>query len=200
MRTLQRQRIKPPRKELLMNDKAEKVYAQAFFELCREQAQGKERDMLTELDALDGIFTANPDLAKLMDAPTVPAEEKVGLLREMISAGGICELCGNLLCVIAEKGRFGCFSGIVKHFRELCNDFYKIAEITVTSSEPLTEELKDKIKAKMSEITGKNVSIKEKTDPSIIGGVIIDYGSTRYDGSVKARLGALKKELGSVIA
>ena len=34
----------------------------------------------------------------------------------------------------------------------------------------------------------------------IIGGIIIDYGSKRYDGSVKARLSALRDELGSVIA
>ncbi|MDE7229912.1 MAG: F0F1 ATP synthase subunit delta, partial [Oscillospiraceae bacterium] len=33
-----------------------------------------------------------------------------------------------------------------------------------------------------------------------IGGIVIDYGSRRYDGSVKARLNALKNELGSVIA
>lgn len=183
-----------------MNDKAEKVYAEAFFELCREQAQGKEQDILAELFALDEIFSANPDLTKLMDAPTVPVEEKIGLLREMISAGGVSELCGNLLCVITEKGRFGCFGGIVKNFRRLCSEFYKIAEITVTSSEPLTDALREKIKTKMSEVTGKTVSIKEKLDPTIIGGVIIDYGSTRYDGSVKTRLNSLKKELGSVIA
>lgn len=183
-----------------MNDKAEKVYAEAFFELCREQAQGKEQEVLAELFALDEIFSENTDLTKLMDAPTVPVEEKIALMREIITTGGVSELCGNLLCVITEKGRFGCFSGIVKNFRKLCSEFYKIAEITVTSSEPLTDTLRDKIKAKMSEITGKTISIREKIDPSIIGGVIIDYGSTRYDGSVKTRLNALKKELGSVIA
>ncbi len=52
----------------------------------------------------------------------------------------------------------------------------------------------------MSEVTGKTVSVKEKIDPSLIGGVIIDYGSTRYDGSVRTRLSGLKKELGGVIA
>ena len=52
----------------------------------------------------------------------------------------------------------------------------------------------------MSEVTGKTVSIKEKVDPSIIGGVVIDYGSTRYDGSIRTRLNELKKELGGVIA
>ena len=93
----------------------------------------------------------------------------------------------------------GCFSGIVKNFRALYNEHFRIAEITVTASAPLSESVREKIAAKMSEVTGKTVSIKEKV-PSIIGGVVIDYGSTRYDGSVRTRLNELKKELGGVIA
>ena len=84
--------------------------------------------------------------------------------------------------------------------RQLYNEHFRIAEITVTASAPLSESVREKIAAKMSEVTGKTVSIKEKVDPSIIGGVVIDYGSTRYDGSVRTRLNELKKELGGVIA
>ncbi|MGN1109530.1 MAG: ATP synthase F1 subunit delta, partial [Oscillospiraceae bacterium] len=119
---------------------------------------------------------------------------------EIISDGSISELTGNLLCVLTERGRMGCFGGIVKQFRILYNEHFKIAEITVTSSSPLSEQTRDKIMAKMSEVTGKTVSIKEKVDPSLIGGIVIDYGSTRYDGSVRTRLNGLKKELGGVIA
>ena len=93
-----------------------------------------------------------------------------------------------------------CFSGIVKQFREMYNDKFKLADITVTSSEPLTADMKEKISAKMSQVIGKTVTIIEKVDPNIIGGIVIDYGSRRYDGSVKARLNALKAELGSVIS
>ena len=59
--------------------------------------------------------------------------------------------------------------------------------------------LKERIISKMSEVTGKKISVREKVDPSVIGGIVIDYGSTRYDGSVKARLNALRQELSSVI-
>ena len=52
----------------------------------------------------------------------------------------------------------------------------------------------------MSEVTGKTVSVKEKVDPALIGGVVIDYGSTRWDGSIRYRLARQRKELGGVIA
>ena len=183
-----------------MNEKAEKVYGEAFFELCLEECPDNLKSIYGELTALGGIISENPELIKIMDAPTVSVQEKVELTKEIISTGNVSEFVGNLLCVLAERGRFSCYDGIVKHFRAKYNEHFKIAEITVTTSEPHTDSMREKIIRKMSGITGKTISIREKLDPSIIGGIVIDYGSTRYDGSVKARLNALKSELGSIIA
>ncbi len=182
-----------------MNDKAEKVYGEAFFELCEEQGDAVMKDILEELTALDGIFKENPEFVKLMSTPTVAVEEKVSLVEEMSKTGGISELTTNLLCLLAEKSRFGCFSGIIKYFRAEFNERFKLADITVTSAQPLTDALREQIAAKMSQIIGKKVTIIEKVDENLIGGVVIDYGSRRYDGSVKSRLNALKNELASII-
>ena len=182
-----------------MNDKAEKVYADAFFTLCLEETPDTLENTLGKLSALDGIFREQPDFVKLLGTPTVTMDEKLGMIKDII-ADGVSEYTGNLLCVLTERGRMGCFSGIVKNFRALYNEHFRIAEITVTASAPLSESVRERITAKMSEVTGKTVSIREKVDPSIIGGVVIDYGSTRYDGSVRTRLNELKKELGGVIA
>lgn len=183
-----------------MNDKAEKIYGEAFFELCCEEGESTLKDTLDELTELDKIFSQNPEFLKLMGTPTIAIDEKIGLCREIAKEGGVSELTGNLMCILAEKSRMGCFSGVVKYFREMYNIKFKLADITVTTSEPLSDEMKEKIAAKMSQVIGKTVSIIEKIDPNIIGGIVIDYGSRRYDGSVKARLNALKQELGSVIA
>ena len=167
--------------------------------VCLEETPDTLKNTLGELSALDGIFREQPDFVKLLGTPTVTMDEKLGMIKDII-ADGVSEYTGNLLCVLTERGRMGCFSGIVKNFRALYNEHFRIAEITVTASAPLSESVREKIAAKMSEVTGKTVSIKEKVDPSIIGGVVIDYGSTRYDGSVRTRLNELKKELGGVIA
>lgn len=182
-----------------MNDKAEKIYGGAFFSLCREEAPEKLKSILEELTELDGIFSENPGFIKLMNTPTVALEEKLSLLDEMIKAGNLSELCGNLLCVLCEKHRMSCFADIVKYFKELYNDEFKLAEITVTTSAPLTDAMREKITAKMSKVIGKTVTLNEKVDEKLIGGIVIDYGSKRYDGSVKSRLDALKGELSSVI-
>lgn len=182
-----------------MNDKAEKVYGEAFFELCEQEAPDKLGVFLDELTALDKVFAENPDFIKIMDTPTISVQEKTDFAAEISRQGNVSELCANLLGVLAQQGRFPCFGGIVRTFRERYNDRFKIAEITVTSSAPLTEKLRGEITQRMAEVTGKSVTIKEKLDPSIIGGVIIDCGTTRYDGSVRARLNALKNELSGVI-
>ncbi|MGN0687962.1 MAG: ATP synthase F1 subunit delta [Oscillospiraceae bacterium] len=183
-----------------MNDKAEKVYSDAFFELCLEECPDKLSDIAEELSALEDVLSANPELTKLMNTPTVAAEEKLALTKDIIKSGNVSEFTGNLLCVLTEKGRFGCFSGIEKCFRAKYNEHFKIAEIVVTTSAPLSEDMRGRIAERMSAVTGMTVSVREKIDPDIIGGIVIDYGSTRYDGSVKARLNAIKNELGSIIA
>lgn len=183
-----------------MNDNACKVYGDAFFSLCCEENESGLTETLEELSQLSKVFSENPDFTKLMGTPTVSLEEKLSFIEEIASKGKLSSLTANLLCVLTEKGRMGCFAGIVKRFREQYNDKFKLAEITVTASEPLSAEMKNKIAEKMSKIIGKTVTINERVDKSIIGGVIIDHGSRRYDGSVKARLNELSKELGSVIA
>ena len=183
-----------------MNDNACKVYGDAFFSLCCEENESGLKDKLEEITELNKVFSENPEFIKLMGTPTVPRDEKLAIVDEIAKSGKVSELTGNLLCVLTEKGRMSCFDGIVKRFREQYNDKFKLAEITVTTSAPLSDEMKSKIAEKMSKVIGKDVTINERVDAKIIGGVIIDYGSRRYDGSVKARLNELTKELGSVIA
>ena len=59
-----------------MNDKAEKVYGEAFFELCEEQGDAVMKDILGELTALDGIFKENPEFVKLMGTPQLRLKKR----------------------------------------------------------------------------------------------------------------------------
>ena len=48
---------------------------------------------------------------------------------------------------------------------------------------------------KLERITGKQVSLREHRDPSLIGGVVVRIGDRRIDGSIKGRLAAMTAEL-----
>ncbi|MDR0222346.1 MAG: ATP synthase F1 subunit delta [Oscillospiraceae bacterium] len=179
----------------------EKTYADALFSLIAEDGGDKAAydGVLRELEAVDAVLTEVPDFLKLLGTPTVSGESKLEIIEKAFKSR-LSEYPYNFLRVLTVKGRMSRFGGIYRSFRGLYNERFGIAEITVTTSVPLTAALKSKITARMSEITKKTVTVKEKVNPEIIGGIVVDYGNTRLDGSVKTRLAELKKDVAGIIA
>lgn len=180
-----------------MTGKAEKVYSEAVFELAKEQGQTDE--VKKELDALAEIFTAAPELGRFLSAPTITLPEKLDVLKKTFG-GRITETTYSMLCVVTEKGRAALVPAIAEDYKDRWYDMNNIAEVRVTTSVPLTENLRAKLTAKLEKVMNKKVILTEKVDASIMGGMVINYGNTMTDGSVKTKLEALQKQIKGVIA
>lgn len=180
-----------------MTGKAEKVYSEAVFELAKESnAADKIKE---ELDALAKIFEDAPELGKFLSAPTVTLEEKLSFLEKNFK-GKLSEISYNLLCVATEKGRAELIPAIAEDYRNRWYEMKNIAEVRVTTSVPLGDVLRTKLKAKLEAVSKKTVVLIESVDPSIMGGIVINYGNTMMDGSVKSKLEAIQKQIKGVIA
>ena len=179
----------------------EKTYADALFSLLEEENAEKSvfDSVVSQLTAVKEVVRTLPDFVKLMNTPTISDGEKLVLVENTFKDKTSDYVC-NFLRLLVLKKRVAYFPQICNAFRILYNERFKIAEITVTSSMPLNDGLREKITQRMSQITGKAVSLTEKVDKSVIGGIVVDYGNTRLDGSIKTRLAELKKDIGDIIA
>ncbi len=177
----------------------EKAYGDALFSLVIENDEKLLSDILLELKTVAGIFSAEPDFIKLLKTPTILMEEKLSVIKEAFG-GKVHEYVLNYLLVLTENGRINYFDKILAYFTQLHNDYKNIADVTVVSAMPLSDEMAEKIRAKMQKVTGKTVNMTLKTDKSVIGGVVISYGNTTIDGSVRARLERLKADIAGIIA
>jgi len=177
----------------------EKTYGDALFSLLTDEDEQALSEVLLQLKAISEIFAQAPDFVKLLKTPTVSAQDKQQLITEVFSEK-LHRFVLNFLLVLNENGRIDSFDKILAYFNQLYNDYKNIADVTVTSAMPLTESMSEKIRAKMETVTGKTVNMTLKNDPSIIGGVVISYGNTTIDGSVKARLEQLKNDIAEIIA
>ena len=65
----------------------------------------------------------------------------------------------------------------------------------VRSAVPLTDDQQDRLKAALSNATGKQVNLKVVVDPSVLGGIVATVGDTVIDGSVRTRLDQLISRL-----
>lgn len=180
-----------------MTGSVEKNYSQALFDAVKEEKEDLS-EARKELNSVKEIVTESEGFVKLMDSPTVSAEEKLGVIKEAFG-GKLSRCVYNFLCVVTEGRRWNSFNGICKAFSELCNEELGIAEITITTAFPLTAEQREKVKKKMAEIIGKNIEMSEKTDKSLVGGIVVDYGDTRIDGSIKTRLEGLRDSFSRLI-
>ncbi|MGN0605566.1 MAG: ATP synthase F1 subunit delta [Oscillospiraceae bacterium] len=167
-----------------------KIYADALFELCSEDNSYEQ--VHKDLNDCNKVFTDNPDLVRLLSAPTVTADEKVSIIDKIFDGCGI--VC-NLLCILAEKNRTACIDRITEAFNALYNDYMNIAEMTVTTCVEMNDEMRKKLIDALSKKFGKTVHLTEKVDKSILGGVIVEYGNTQMDNSVKTKLASVHKQL-----
>jgi F-type H+-transporting ATPase subunit b len=66
----------------------------------------------------------------------------------------------------------------------------------VTSALPLTEADRATYRAYLQERLGPDVAVEFRTDPSILGGVVLRVGDMVVDDSVSGKMGALRQSLG----
>jgi F-type H+-transporting ATPase subunit delta len=84
---------------------------------------------------------------------------------------------------------------IATQFRRLLNEYRGIAVAQVTTAVPIDDRQKAVIASRLGRRLGKTVTLEERVDPSILGGVIAQVGDTVIDGSIRGRLERLRRTL-----
>lgn len=179
-----------------MNGSYVNNYAEALFELSCEQDCLEQT--FEELGVLAEVFNQNPDLIKFFNLPTVEWPEKEQVIIDAFK-DKLSGLTYNFLSVVALKGRSGGFCEIYSAFKDLYNQKMNILEVTVSTAEPMSDRIKEKLIQKLSIISGKNIALREKTDKSILGGIVLSYNNTVLSGSIKDRLDKLKAQIDSIV-
>lgn len=180
-----------------MAGKLEKVYADALFELAIEE--DNLDTVAEEIETVSVIIKDNSDFVKLLSAPTVSDTDKKAMISKAFE-GRVCDTVFNFLNVLCDNGRIKYFSSISQEFKDMYNDKNGILEVNVTTTIPLTDNLREKLILKLEKISGKTIKLNEKTDTSIMGGIVLKYNNTQIDASVKKRLDNMRQQIDSIIA
>jgi len=100
----------------------------------------------------------------------------------------------NLIETLIKNKRINLLADVAKKYNELYDQLKGIQVAEVTTAVPLTDELKNKVLAKVKELTGKEATIKSQIDASILGGFILRVGDIQYNASIANKLNKLKRE------
>ena len=161
------------------------TYGQAMYDLAREENLSKQ--LLDELTALSGSFEGEPEFIRLLSSPNIPKEERVRILDDSFR-GKLHPYVLNFLKVLTEKGYMKHFTGCCRVYRQQYNLDNGILPVTAYTAVPLSDELRRKLTAKLSTVTGKTIELDCRIDPETLGGVRLDFDGRQVDGTVRRRL------------
>ena len=172
-------------------------YATALFELALEA--GAADSVLADLHRFDALLDESADLARLARSPVFTADVQSKALAAVLDRAGIGGFAAQFLKVVTFNRRLFAIRNIIKAYGALVARHKGEVTAHVTAAEPLSEAHQDEIRVTLHAMTGKDVRIEVKIDPSIIGGLVVKLGSRMVDSSLRTKLNALKhamKEVG----
>ena len=137
-----------------------------------------------------------PQLEAALASPRINEEDKEAML-DRIFGGKVDRVLLNFLKILSRRRRLGALRAIQKAVAALRDEQLGRLAVTVTSSQPLTDDQKRDIVARLRETFGKEVSLTEKVDPSLVGGIILRVGDRVYDGSVRGKLQVMRRAVAS---
>ncbi len=168
------------------------------FALLQAAVKAEELDRVeAEVQALTEMFNRSPQLVKFLAQPLVPFDEKARRLRQRLD-GHVSPVTLNFLLAVVKHKRIDAFEHIVRVFEDLVREYRGEVVAEVTSAVPLTDHERAITLQRLQEITGKKVLLRERVDPSIVGGMRIIVGDKLLDLSLRGHLERIRERLRQV--
>jgi len=150
---------------------------------------------LSQLRDFAGTFAGSADLREVLMDPSIPKEQKLGLLDAIGGRIGMFPQVRNFVAVITEHDRLHELNEIIAEYASAADEQSGIADAEITTAHALNDQDRVQLEAEVGKLAGGQVRAVYLQDKTLLGGVIVKLGSTVYDGSVRGQLAQLKQRL-----
>ncbi len=166
-------------------------YAKSLLGLAEEKGVLEEvhQDMLL----FSKTIGENRDFSNMLKNPIIKHDKKLKILKAIFS-GKVHPMTISIFEIISRKNRESFLAGIADEFHSQYNVNKRIEEAKVTTTFPITPELRAQFRQIVERISGKSVELTEVVDEDIIGGFILQIDDRQIDDSINTKLKELRSK------
>lgn len=172
---------------------AAKRYARAFYDYASEC--GDVAPVLSQIQALRAALATSKDLRSFLKDVRLDQGRIERTLDALVQKLGLDDALRRLIGVLAHNRRLPLLSAVLDAvvLHDLAHRGETIAE--VCSAQPLSEAQLAQARDGLAEAGYHHVTLHQKTDPALIGGLTVRIGSTVFDTSIAGRLTRLQNAM-----
>ncbi len=168
-------------------------YARALFDAL--SADGATSAGMEQLEAISSALSDHPGARQILINPVFPADRRDAFLDDLGRLLGLDGRVRLLLGLLVERRRLALLDEIIDAFRRREDQQRGVVRASVTTAAPMDEAEKGRVNLRLEQALGKRVVMTVADDPALIGGVVVQVGSTVYDGSLRQYLAGVKDRL-----
>ncbi|MCA9581572.1 MAG: ATP synthase F1 subunit delta [Myxococcales bacterium] len=168
-------------------------YARALLDV------GRQADALdgyaSQLQALLGAWTESEELRSVFENPEFSPEERRKVVDGLAARLGFAKPITGTLKLLSDRQRMRQLPDVIEAFTNLAEEAKGRVRADVVTATAMPEDYYARLKDALQSVTGREVVLHHRQDPTLIAGVVARVGDTVFDGSLKNRLDELKEEL-----
>ena len=172
--------------------KGVKKYAKQFLNAVAldEAPRGIE-----QLNAVAALMDKDRNVRDLLVSPAFTCEEGGKVITYLSGKLNMSETAAKYLQYLYSSGAISGLPAIIAAIGAQYRELKKRSKVLVTSPGSIAPAYEKQLAAALRRMTGRDVDLEYAIDPTLLGGIKIQVGSTMYDSSIKGQLGLLKDKL-----
>ena len=151
--------------------------------------------MATEKSSILKLISISNDFKDLIKDPTNKIEDQLKIINKISDQFKFNELLKKFLGFIVSKRRFFYVEKILKDFLETCSKKRGEIKAELTAAKNMSKDEINNVKNDLVKSFDSKINLNFKSDPSLIGGLIIQVGSIMVDTSIKNKLKKIEKQM-----
>ena len=175
------------------SDTSANRYSLALYELANES------NSLSKIEenshALLKLILNSKDFNNLIKDPTISRDILNHVILNISDNFKLEVLFKNFLSFLITKRRFFYVQQILKNFNEICSEKRGELKAEIKSAKNLTQQEIEKITKELSNNFKSEIKLNYTHDQSLIGGLVVQIGSTMIDTSIKKKLQQLETRM-----
>ena len=168
-------------------------YSLALYELAEES------NLLSKIEtnsvSILNLIGTSVDFNNLIKDPTVSRNELINAINKIFDYLEIENLLKNFTNFLVIKRRFFFIEQILNNFIEICSEKRGELKTEIRSAKNLSNDEINNIKDELSKHFTSKIKLDYKHDESLIGGLIVQVGSTMIDTSIKNKLQQIENKM-----
>ena len=168
-------------------------YSLALFELS------EENNLLSQIEvqssSILNLIDKSEDFSNLIKDPTTSQEDLLKVINTISEINKFESLFKNFLSFLIQKRRFFFIERILKSFIEICSRKRGELKAELKSAKELSNEEIAKITEELTKNFSSKIKLNYKHDESLIGGLVVQVGSTMVDTSIKNKLQQIENRM-----